>query len=289
MIVDFHVHVFSPAVSRDRERYANQDAWFAELYASPKARLVSVEDLLETMDADGVDKAVLCGFGWSDLSLCIEQNDYILECLERFPNRLIGLAALQPAAGQAAVRELERCLRRGMRGVGELMPDSQGYSLSDVSVLAPVAEAATAMHALVLLHVSEPVGHLYPGKGTAFPQAVYRFVRSFPELTVVCAHWGGGLPFYELMPEVAEAARNVYYDTAASPFLYRPQVFSAATSIVGARKILFATDYPLVRPRTMLQQLRSQPLSADDAGLIEGGNATRLLGLRSAGKGERGA
>ena len=279
MIVDFHTHIFSPAVARERERYANQSAWFAELYQSPRARLASAEDLIEAMEGEGVDRAVICGFGWSDLSLCSEQNDYILESVSRYPDRLLGLASVQPRAGQAAVAELERCIRGGLRGVGELMPDSQGYSLGDLAVLAPVVEATISLNAFVLLHVSEPVGHLYPGKGTAFPQAVYRFVQGFPQLTVVCAHWGGGLPFYELMPEVAEAASNVYYDTAASPYLYRPQVFPAVTSIVGAHKVLFATDFPLIRPASLLKQIRAQELPEEDLKLILGGNAARLLGL----------
>ena len=261
-----------------------QEAWFAELYGNPSARMATAEDLIEAMDRDGVDCSVVCGFGWSDLSLCIEQNDYTLESMARFPNRIIGLASLQPAAGKPALQELERCMRLGMRGVGELMPDSQGYSLSDTALLTPVAEAVASRGGLMLLHVSEPVGHLYPGKGTAFPEDVYHFVQAFPQLTVVCAHWGGGFPFYELMPEVAAAARNVYYDTAASPFLYRPQVFSTVASVVGASKILFATDFPLVRPSVVLKQLDSQPLSPEAKEMITGGNAARLLGLSTYGQ-----
>jgi uncharacterized protein len=279
LIVDFHTHVFSPDVARNRSIYAARDPWFAQLYQSPRARLASAEDLIETMDADGVDVSVVCGFGWSHMSLCVEHNDYVAEAISRHPSRLVGFAALQPRAGDAAVAEIERCVRLGFRGVGELMPDGQGFSLSDKHLLAPVVEAATALHTPLLVHSSEPVGHSYSGKGTAFPDALYRFALDFPNATIVCAHWGGGLPFYELMPEVAESARNVYYDSAASSFLYRPDVFGCVAKIVGAHKILFATDFPLVRPRKLIRQIREQKLSEEDAALVLGGNACRLLGL----------
>src|SRR5205085_2434991 len=75
-------------------------------------------------------------------------------------------------------------------------------------------------------------------------------------LRVVLAHWGGGLPFYELMPEVAELARGVAYDSAASAYLYDWRVFRQVAAIVGAERVLFATDYPLSRPGRYVKQIR---------------------------------
>ena len=74
---------------------------------------------------------------------------------------------------------------------------------------------------------------------------VYHLITAHPALKLVLAHWGGGFPFYELMPEVRRAAANVYYDTAASPLLYDAAVFRWVAGMVGAGKVLFGTDYPL--------------------------------------------
>ena len=49
----------------------------------------------------------------------------------------------------------------------------------------------------------------------------------------MCAHWGGGLPFYALMPEVEDSLSNVYFDSAASPFLYDASVFPTVAGLVG--------------------------------------------------------
>ena len=105
------------------------------------------------------------------------------------------------------------------------------------------------------------------------------FALRFPEVTLISAHWGGGLPFYELMPEVAKALRNVYYDTAASLFLYRSAIFPAAVAAAGAKKILWGTDYPLIGQRRFLAHVGASGLDPDARADILGGNAAQLLRL----------
>ena len=87
-----------------------------------------------------------------------------------------------------------------------------------------------------------------PEKAPSPPAASTGSPCAFPVLRLICAHWGGGLPFYELMPEVADALRNVYYDTAASLFLYRPAIFSAAVAAVGAKQDPLWHRLPARRP-----------------------------------------
>jgi predicted TIM-barrel fold metal-dependent hydrolase len=101
----------------------------------------------------------------------------------------------------------------------------------------------------------------------------------FPQATLVCAHWGGGLPFYELMPDVMRKFQNVYYDTAASLYLYRDQIFFL-TGTLMPNKILFATDYPLIPQRKMYSRLVLAGLPRGTLAKVQGGNAVRLLDLK---------
>ena len=119
---------------------------------------------------------------------------------------------------------------------------------------------------------------IFPGKGQVTPERLYPFITRHPELTIVLAHWGGGLPFYALMPEVKKALSNVYFDSAASPFLYAPEIYRRAADIIGAEHILFGSDNPLMPPRRVLGQIETLGLADEDAALICGGNAARLLG-----------
>jgi len=143
----------------------------------------------------------------------------------------------------------------------------------------PLIEAAMEQDLIFLVHASEPVGHQYFGKGRTTPEVIYPFMVNFPDLKLVCAHWGGGLPFYGLMPEVGEAMGNVYFDTAATPFLYKPQIFRQVADIVGSDKILFGSDYPLLSPKRIIDQLDSVDLSKEDKTKILGGNAQKLLSI----------
>jgi predicted TIM-barrel fold metal-dependent hydrolase len=96
-------------------------------------------------------------------------------------------------------------------------------------------------------------------------------------LKLVCAHWGGGLPFYALMPEVAGALANVLFDTAATVFLYKPEIFEQVSGIVGSDKILFGTDYPLMHQNRVFAQVQSARLPAEDKAKILGDNAQKML------------
>jgi predicted TIM-barrel fold metal-dependent hydrolase len=130
-----------------------------------------------------------------------------------------------------------------------------------------------------LSHASEPVGHQYAGKGKITPDLLYVLITTYPDITHVLAHWGGGLPFYALMPEVKEVLRTVYFDSAASPFLYVPEVYRRVGELVGADKILFGTDYPLLAQRRLIKEIDSLSLPAETREQILSGNACRLLGI----------
>ena len=104
MIVDIHTHIFPPEIIARREHYLARDAWFRHLYEGPKARMATAEDLIAEMDRSGVDLSVAFCFAWSDMGLCRETNDYVLDACRRHPGRLVGFACVQPRAGREAVR-----------------------------------------------------------------------------------------------------------------------------------------------------------------------------------------
>ena len=280
MIIDFHTHVFPPQIKKNRNKYIDSDPCFAILYSNPKAKLATADELIASMDEAGVDISVIVNIGWTTHELCVETNDYILESVARYPNRLIGFCAVQPQSYEAAVDEIERCARGGIRGVGELRPDMQLLDLRDKEMMEPLVEAMKKYKLILLTHTSEPVGHDYPGKGSITPDMIFPFITSFPDLPIVCAHWGGGLPFYALMPEVKQAMTNVFFDTAASPLLYSPEIYHQVTQLVGADKILFGSDYPLLAQNRIINELKSSDLPEEAKGQILGGNAQKLLSIK---------
>ncbi len=279
VIIDFHTHVFPPQIKKNRNKYIDSDPCFAILYSSPDARLATADELIAGMDKDGVDISVILNVGWATHELCVETNDYILESIARYPKRLIGFCTVQPQSFEAAIAEIERCARGGIKGLGEMRPDTQLFDLTEREVMGPFIEVVREHKLILLTHASEPVGHQYQGKGSITPDILYPFITNYPDITLVCAHWGGGLPFYALMPEVKEAMSNVYFDSAASPFLYSPQIYSQVIQLVGADKILFGSDYPLLAQSRLLKEIDSLDLPQETKNLILSGNAQRLLGI----------
>jgi predicted TIM-barrel fold metal-dependent hydrolase len=282
MIIDFHTHVFSPQVKKNRDKYVAADPSFALLYSDKKAKLATAEELVTSMDQEEIDVSVILNIGWTTHDLCVETNNYIMESIARYPDRLIGFGAVQPQSIEATTREIERCAQGGMRGIGELRPDMQLLDLADTSITEPFFGALRRYNLILLVHASEPIGHHYPGKGSVTPELLYSMITSLPEHPIVCAHWGGGLPFYALMPEVKTALVNVFFDTAASPFLYHPQIYPQVAQMVGHDKILFGSDWPLLRPSRLLQEINSLNLPAATRELILSGNAQRLLNIERA-------
>ncbi len=279
MLIDFHCHILPPDFGSRHRELVSRDITYATLFPNPGARMSSAEALVTAMADSGVDHSVVLGFGWTDREIAREVNDYIIESAVRYGESMTGFCSVNPAWGRWALAEMERCAAAGLKGVGELHPDSQGFDLTDSAALAPFMALAGDLGFPVLIHTSEPVGHLYPGKGTTTPDKVYKFIRSFPENTIICAHWGGGLAFYGLMPELREELRNVYFDTAASPLLYRSSVFSVAATTIGADRILYGSDYPLLSQNRVIRQARQTDLDNDSLAAILGGNAASLLGL----------
>jgi predicted TIM-barrel fold metal-dependent hydrolase len=277
MIIDFHTHLFPEAVCSGRECFCESDPAFELLYRSPASRLVSTDGLLAAMDENGVDASVVFGFPWQDAELFRMHNDCIIEAVQKHPGRLIGFGCFDPASGQAA-REAERCLDGGLAGIGELAFYRSGIDEGALDRLAPVMDVCRERGRPVLIHTNEPVGHTYPGKTPNTLAQIYRMTERFPANTIVLAHWGGGLFFFSLLKkEVKDRLRNVYFDTAASPFLYDPAVYRVAADLLGPEKILFGSDYPLLAPARYFSEMQTAGLSESERSLICGQNAEKLL------------
>jgi hypothetical protein len=279
LIIDFHTHIFPPEVSENRGKYYANEPAFELLYSSPKSKLAGAETLIEAMDEKSVDKSVVFGFPWKSGEYFRMHNDYIIESVIKYPDRLIGFACFDPFNAEAA-NETARCLEAGLKGVGELAFYTSGIDDESLKRLSPVMEICRQKGVPALIHTNEPVGHYYPGKTPNTLLEIYNLIKRFPENKIVLAHWGGGILFFNLLKkEVKEALKNVYFDTAASPFLYDSKIYTQARDIIGPGKILFGSDFPLLKPERYFKEMKGSGLENDDVEKILGLNAETLLKL----------
>jgi uncharacterized protein len=279
MVIDFHTHIFPKAIRKNREAYFASEPAFKLLYGLPGSKLVGAQEIVAAMDRQGVDKSVIFGFPWKNSQTFIKHNDYVLEAVARYPRRLIGLCCLDPFS-RDAVTEARRCLDGGLSGIGELAFYQSGIDDKALDKLTPLMQICRDKALPVLIHTNEPVGHMYPGKTPHTLKQIYDLIKKFPENVIVLAHWGGGIFFFALLKkEVKASLGNVYFDTAASPFLYAPEIYRYAKDIVGLDKILFGSDFPLIKPARYFKELDMSGLSKAEIESVCGLNAAQLLKL----------
>ena len=278
-VIDAHTHAFPQEVIDNREHYCDRDDWFKLLYQEPKAKLTGATELLVSMDRTGIERSIIAGFPWADSGLCREHNAWMAEVCSENPERLSYLGIVSPSDPSAA-QDASDAIAAGAAGIGELNADAQQFAIDDPTSTADLVEICGALEKPLMFHASEPLGHDYPGKGTATPDKLVAWLTAFPDQPVVFAHWGGGLPFYELMPEVRAATANAVYDCAATTYLYDFGVFRSVLNIVGPERILFGSDFPVLGQHRLVPRVR-RAVDKSHHGALFSANARRVYGIEA--------
>ncbi len=281
MIIDTHIHIFHEPVKQERNCFFDSEPEFKLLYDSPGSSICNISDVIEAMDKYQVDTSIVCGFPWRTPDIARSNNDAIIDAVQSHPGRIKGLACFD-ASWNGAAGELERCLDAGLSGAGELAFYLSGIDSAALDQLSPVMAVLKENGNLpCMIHTNEPVGHTYPGKTPVTLEQIYALASRFNENRIILAHWGGGLFFYNIMKkEAKEVLSNIWFDTAASPFLYDPAIYDLAAGAGVIDKILFGTDFPLLPPARYYKDLDQSGLNKAQKAKVLGENAARLFGIQ---------
>ena len=172
--------------------------------------------------------------------------------------------------------ELERIKSIGLYGV-KLHPDYQGFDVDDERVF-PIYEKLQDMAMPVLFHAGvDPVSldHIH-----CRPEAVRKVAEKFPEMRIVAAHLGGNLMYEESKEHLLCAGlENLYVDCSMAGFFTTPNEMLEGIRMIGADKVLFATDLPWSDGSTAVKRLDTIGLNEHELDLIFSNNALKLLGL----------
>jgi predicted TIM-barrel fold metal-dependent hydrolase len=291
-IVDAHIHMYPPEVFADPIAWgtAHGEPWWTYCVAPPHQPTLQgwadIPRLLADLRKSGIGQAVMLGWYWERQETCELQNQWFIDWCRQYPDILMGFATVQPNSGQRGLDNVRRSLDAGLCGIGELLPQAQGFTFRDEH-WGRLVELAVERGVPINLHVTDPLSFNPESCTKATPLENYvQLVRDFPRATFILAHWGGGIPFFELNARTRALFKNVYYDTAASPLLYDPAVYRRVVDLVGPDRVLFGTDYPLLtHPRQTrepefardLADARAGGLTPAELEQVLGGNLLRLL------------
>jgi len=273
-MIDSHTHILPNKPNKLIEEFGEEKV-LLEMFSNEQ-KATTPEELLKSMSLSNIKKSIILGYGWTNFNLLQASNQFNLDAFKKNPSKLIPFFSINPMFKEN-LQEMEKCINLGGKGAGEIHPSIQELDMDNENIWKDSLKLLEENSLPIIIHASEPAGHLYPGKGNTYPENIYKFIKLFPKNTIILAHWGGGLLFYELMKEVKEISKNVYYDTAASSFLYNPKIFEIAIEIVGSEKIIFGSDFPILSPNRILEEMKN--LKEQDLMNITEKNIKSILNL----------
>jgi predicted TIM-barrel fold metal-dependent hydrolase len=227
-------------------------------------------DVLAALDASGADRAIVCPAKPPGYHLG-PANDAVAEAVADGGGRLVGLARVDPLLGDDACRELERALEElGLRGLF-LHPWQETFPIADARVDAVVAVARDRGVPVV-------VSAGWPFLAEALQ--VGALARRFPDVVFLATNGiqlnisGLGQTDAELALETAD---NLLLQTAG---VYREDFLEGVVRRFGARRVLYASSFPLLDPRLEVRRVQWAAFSPEEANALLGGNAASVFGLQ---------
>jgi predicted TIM-barrel fold metal-dependent hydrolase len=243
--------------------------------------------------------------------LARQVNDELAAAIDKYPDRLMGFAALAPKDPDAATHELERAVKElGLKGWKT--HSNFGDSYLDDKRYWPILAKADELGVPIYLHPAAPMiaelrtyGLALAGAAFGFgletATAMMRLVLSgafdaFPTLKVILGHYGEGLPFLMQRidhpfvrphikaadPDAVPTLKRVPSEYLRDNMLvttsgnYLPAAFKCTHEALGIDSMLLATDYPYEEMGECVAYLEGFGLPEAEKQKLFHGNAARL-------------
>lgn len=275
--IDVHVHVPAPAEhpsTKEKEAMAS--------YFGAGDMPLTAEDLYETYKKLDIFAVIFEIDAETTSGVEYVGNDYVASIVQRYPEQFMGFASVDPWKGKMAIQELERSVKDlGLKGL-KLHPTAQAFFPNDIQFY-PLWEKAAELEIPVLFHSGQTgVGSGSPGGGGyklkyAHPMLLDDVAADFPSLTIIMAH--PAVPWQEEQLAVALHKGNVYIDLSGwSPKYFRPILVKYISSILQD-KVLFGSDYPVLKPERWLRDFETLELKEEVKQKILLHNARKVLKL----------
>jgi predicted TIM-barrel fold metal-dependent hydrolase len=209
-------------------------------------------------------------------------NEEIAEAAAEHPDVLIPFGSIDPARGVSGIRAARRLVEQhGVRGF-KFHPSIQAFEPNDRAVY-PLYEELQSLGVPALFHTGQTgIGSGLPGgRGIKLrysdPMLLDDVAADFPGLTIIMAH--PSVPWQDAAIAVAQHKANVFIDLSGwSPKYFPPQLVRAANTLLKT-KVLFGSDYPLIRPERWMKDFEALDIRDEVKPLIMKENAVRALHL----------
>lgn len=264
-IINIHAHVFPPKIL---EKAVESIARFYDL------RMHS-DGSLSTLLSENEKAGIACSVVFSTATTVKQVpsiHSFISEMQKESKGHLIGFGTLHPDMTSGEIEsEVENILALGLHGI-KLHPDFQHVPADSKAVFRMAQAAAGKLP--ILIHAGD-YRHSF-----SHPAQIRKLALSFPDLTLIAAHFGGWSEWHKA-PDALADLPNVYVDTSSSLACISPGKAMELIGRYGADHVLFGTDYPMWEAGEEVARIDRLSLSAQDRRKILHDNACALLSISS--------
>jgi hypothetical protein len=244
-----------------------------ETYGPAKARPQDLDELMADMDRNRIARALLAPPPESAMGDQVAGYRWTLDAVQRHPDRFGLSVRVDADEGMRAVRHLESMVRNDGARALRIVPYRDGKRASHRSYY-PLYAKCIELGIPVTITVGMP---LVPREGIGQnPKHLDRVCAFFPELVVVSAH--GGAPWTALLVQLLRTWPNLYHMISAyPPSRYPSELVAFANTGRGRRKMMYASDYPLLTFDRVRGELPDCGISDKAMPWFAGRNAARVF------------
>lgn len=160
-----------------------------------------------------------------------DQNNFILQCLHDYPDRLFGFAYLNPNHVKESLEEMERCVAQGpMVGIKLWVARRCNDPAID-----PIIARAAELKAVIFQHTWIKTPGNLPGEST--PMDLAQMASRHPDTPIICGHTGAQ---WEIGIRAVRPHRNVAVDLAGSD--PTSGFTEMAVRELGAERVIWGSD-----------------------------------------------
>jgi predicted TIM-barrel fold metal-dependent hydrolase len=222
------------------------------------------EKLIALMDEAGIDMAVITSY--SDEPGPSPGLENLKRYVAEFPERLIGFPRIDPKFGQKSIEIFEKTIKAN--------PLMKGLKLHPISNLvkpfAPLCVELIRKAGELGVPVFTHCGDKIP----ALPLQIAKAAALCPDTTIIC-HMGGYFHAEDML-RCAQRQPNLVLDTSSTPY---PRIVRKAIELLGANRVVFATDNPAGDPVSELAKIHMLNLPPDVEERVLWKNIVELIHL----------
>ena len=259
-VTDAHCHVYPEKIAS--KAVGGTDNFYGVISACTG----TFDNLMKEGKSAGIDRFIVQSVATTPKQVK-SINNFICEEVSAYPEILVGLGTLHPDS-ENQIDEVNHILQLGLKGV-KLHPDIQNFKVDDPRCL-KIYELCEREHLPILMHTGDS---RYDNSN---PNRLIPVLKSFPDLIVVGAHFGGYSIWEEASRKLCEF-ENLFVDCSSSfPFISK-ELAKELILRYTPDKVLFGTDYPMWTPEKEISTFLSLGFSEKEYAKMFNGNAEKVF------------